>query len=173
MRRRRSRSNGNDRSRNWLRGCRRDERRLYERLELRRDLCCLLIGRCSRRSSLGEASVALVQGELDGLACIACRRRYADERSDLVGGVFRAGKLHPLLHARVELAGRNVLRGDSLGFGPVTTQSVGEREVLTDSRIGPRLTRGGVEDGDCLDRRGRQARAPGHNRKSRAPRVRR
>ncbi len=65
----------------------------------------------------------------------------------------RAGvrELYPLLQAGVELVGRHVLGRNRLGVGPVAGESISEREVLADARVGTlgpgdRLQRGdGVE----------------------------
>src|SRR5207237_5079177 len=102
--------------------------------------------------SLGNASIDLVQRELDRLAGVGGRWRDTHQRRDLVSRRLRIGELHPLSHPSIELVRRNILRGDKASLLPVAGQGMRQRQVLANRRVSTLLTSCWIEHCDRLIR---------------------
>ena len=97
------------------------------------------------RGSLGEASVGLDQRQPDRLALVARAGVTPTSAATWSEALRGLGELHPLMDAGVELVGRDVLRRDGPGVGPVARQALGKCEVLADPGVGALGASGGLE----------------------------
>jgi hypothetical protein len=99
----------------------------------------------------------LHESETDRLARIGRRRADADKGGNLVVGVSWLRERHPLLDTCVDEVGGEILRRNRAGGSPVTGERMGQRQVLTDARVGTLCTGRGFEDLDCVIRLARKS----------------